>query len=401
MEPFTPHEGLANDHCLVQQAHLHSAIGPTTPTSLPRRRGSLSVEQYHQIEQYHQMMAYNVSSRALVWGTLHQPQFQVRNHIESSDITATFNLYSPLVHEQLLAKYAEVELRDRQDLETFQAQGHIDKRPFATFTKGPMVNSSHQRLKIKLTQAKFQRLSRKKLAVMKAEKTSTFDPFPRLPIELRCMIYALMIPDRQVIEIKTRFPLPGGNREHEFAVSYDFPAICYISREARDWASWALNYKPAFGANLNGHELYYNPQRDSLLFHDLYVFEEFFNTGFGTGRVSRTKAIDPSRAIEAPLYLAINHAWEIMMTKRSFRLLGQPKNIVLARRSARAGFWDNSAKLGIEESLSRPVAFTESNMAKEKIVLPKLISLWTFKVLRDTIERLNRPPPVAVVAPGN
>ncbi|KAH7357155.1 hypothetical protein BKA65DRAFT_534880 [Rhexocercosporidium sp. MPI-PUGE-AT-0058] len=185
--------------------------------------------------------------------------------------------------------------------------------PFPTFSKGPMIKSSHQRAR--LTHGQVNKLSKSKLAILAAEKLMTFHPFPRLPFELRCMIYALMIPDRQIIEIKNRKFIFGEEEMGDFMLSYDFPAVFYISGEARDWAQSKFNYKLAFGNNLNGQAIYYDPQRDSLLFGDIALCEKFFGISLNASNIQRRaragepKSItDKSKAIEGPLFLAINYS---------------------------------------------------------------------------------------------
>ncbi|KAL2073052.1 hypothetical protein VTL71DRAFT_10376 [Oculimacula yallundae] len=279
-----------------------------------------------------------------------------------------------------------------------------------TFFKGPMVESLHQAPKLTPGQLRvslstsllcglarklvlrlkayndLQSLSGKKLRALEAQKRTAFHPFPRLPLELRYMIYDFMIPDRRVIEIKETKPYNRRNDRDIITVLYDFPAVFYISGEARDWATRAFNYKLAFGANLQGRAIYYDPLRDSLLFHDLRVFEKFFNTDFGSRMEVRTK-VDKSKTIEAPLFLAVNRAWEMCINPRSYKILGQPKNIVLARSGGGDGRMDMYAKQGIEDQLVEPTAVANG------IIPPETVRLMTFKTLRDEVEKLNRPPP--------
>lgn len=197
------------------------------------------------------------------------------------------------------------------------------------------------------------------------------------------MIYGLMVPDRRIIEIKYR--KRGGHGEHRsnFMLSYDFPAILYISSEAREWATKFLNYKRSFRSNLNGRAIYYDPARDSLLFHSLPLFEKFFDANFNSfaDPPDRYQLIDQTKAIEAPLFLAINFAWELGITPDTFKLLGQPRNIVLARKSGPASNMDGYAVDDINRALS-PGADTTVG---EHIIPPKRVCRMTFKELRDSI----------------
>ncbi|KAG4435717.1 hypothetical protein IFR05_008803 [Cadophora sp. M221] len=273
-------------------------------------------------------------------------------------------------------------------------------RPFPTFSKGPMVNSSHQRLK--LTRGQINRLSKAKLTALKAEKLATFDLFPKLPYELRCMIYDLMLPDRRIIEIKLR-KLSEENRDMgSFLLSYDFPAVFYISSEARQWAERKFNYKKAFGNNLDGKAIYYDPHRDSLLFDSIPVCENFFNASLtrseiqARDRARMTKHFYlKSKAIDAPLFLAINNAWELDVPTDAFKHLGQPQNIVLARPSAVAGRMDRAAAKEIFEGLEHAA---KRLLPGQQIVAPNMVCCMTFKELRDRVEELNRPPPPIVPA---
>ncbi|KAK0100713.1 hypothetical protein ONS95_007164 [Cadophora gregata] len=260
----------------------------------------------------------------------------------------------------------------------------VGRRPFPTSSKGPMIKSSHQRLK--LTYGQVNRLSKAKLRTLNAEKALTFHLFEKLPYELRCMIYSLMIPDRRVIEVKEPSSgRPGGNRR-DFMLSYDFPAIMYISSEARQWAKIFFNYKRSFRKNLRGRAIYFDPARDSLLFHSLPLFEKFFGANFSSySSPLRHQLVDQSKAIKAPLFLAINHAWELCLTPDTFKLLGQPRNIILARKSGPPGNMDGYAVRDIVRALG-PRAKTASG---QHVIPPKLVCRMTFKELRHRIEELN------------
>ncbi|KAL5323863.1 hypothetical protein ACEPPN_008405 [Leptodophora sp. 'Broadleaf-Isolate-01'] len=268
-----------------------------------------------------------------------------------------------------------------------------DNRPFPVFTKGPMVKSCHQR--VKLTQGQINKLSKSKLAALKAEKLVNFHLFPKLPYELRCMIYALMIPDRRIIEVENRKNTEENKEMGVFLLSYDFPAVFYISGEAREWAERRFNYQKSFRNNLNGQTIYYDPQRDSLLFENIHLCENFFGTSLNTGDVQgRDRAglpkhvIDKSKAIEAPLFLAINNAWELGIPIDAFKHLGQPQNIILARPTASAGRMDRDAAKEILEGLEHVAARTRSGTS---IVPPKMVCCMTYRQLRNKVEELNRP----------
>lgn len=197
------------------------------------------------------------------------------------------------------------------------------------------------------------------------------------------MIYALMIPGTRIIEIK--YPKRGRDGEHRgnFMLSYDFPAILYISSEARELPTRILNYKRSFRSNLNGRSIYYNPARDSLLFHSLPLFEKFFGANFKSlaDRPDRYQLIDQTKAIEAPLFLAINFAWELCITPDTFKLLGQPRNIILARKSGPPSNMDGYAVDDIIRALG-PGAETTFG---EHITPPKRVCRMTFKELIDSI----------------
>ncbi|KAH6721829.1 hypothetical protein BKA61DRAFT_700776 [Leptodontidium sp. MPI-SDFR-AT-0119] len=266
-------------------------------------------------------------------------------------------------------------------------------RPFPVFTKGPMVKSCHQRAK--LTQGQINKLSKSKLAALKAEKLVNFHLFPKLPYELRCMIYALMIPDRRIIEVKNRKNTEENKEMGVFLLSYDFPAVFYISGEAREWAERRFNYQKSFRNNLNGQTIYYDPHRDSLLFENIHLCENFFGTSLNTGDVQgRDRAglpkhvIDKSKAIEAPLFLAINNAWELGIPIDAFKHLGQPQNIILARPTASAGRMDRDAAKEILEGLEHVAARTRSGTS---IVPPKMVCCMTYRQLRNKVEELNCP----------
>ncbi|PVH79443.1 hypothetical protein DL98DRAFT_589311 [Cadophora sp. DSE1049] len=233
--------------------------------------------------------------------------------------------------------------------------------------------------------------------MLASENALTFHPFERLPYELRCMIYALMTPDRRIIEIK--YPKRGheGESRGDFMLTYDFPAILYISSEAREWATKFLNYKRSFRSNLNGCAIYYDPARDSLLFHSLPLFEKFFSANFNSfaARPLRHQVIDQSKAIRAPLFLAINFGWELCITPDTYKLLGQPKNIILARKSGPPGNMDGYAVDNIVRELGPRV----QTVLGEHIIPPKLVRRMTFRELRDSIAKLDVPKPQANIPP--
>ncbi|KAH7407246.1 hypothetical protein BKA64DRAFT_721093 [Cadophora sp. MPI-SDFR-AT-0126] len=234
-----------------------------------------------------------------------------------------------------------------------------------------------------------ERLSQTKLAMLASQRVLAFPSFERLPYELRCMIYALMVPDRRIIEIKQPKRSHGREGRAEFMLAYDFPAILYISSEAREWATKVLNYKRSFRSNLNGREIYYDPARDSLLFHSLLLFEKFFNANFNSyaAQPLQRQVIDRSKAIEAPVFLATNFAWELFITPETFKLLGQPRNIILARKSGPPSKMDGYAVDDIVRVLG-PGAETASG---ETLKPPKMVCRMTFKELRDSIALARIP----------
>ncbi|KAE8448791.1 hypothetical protein EG329_008793 [Mollisiaceae sp. DMI_Dod_QoI] len=107
-----------------------------------------------------------------------------------------------------------------------------------------------------------------------------FHCFPRLPIEIRHMIYDLASPGPRTVKVKTGERLYQHERRSKQQISYpvplkltNVPIMLQVSRDSRAWAQ--RRYKLSFFNISGGRPVYFDFQQDILFFSDNETFDVF------------------------------------------------------------------------------------------------------------------------------
>lgn len=109
-----------------------------------------------------------------------------------------------------------------------------------------------------------------------------FTKFPELPLELRRMIWGLMLPEPQVVKITGDgyFDLSKKNNlssqawVHRPRAQYRVPYMLSICKEAR--LEVIVHHPPRFQSILGGKPIYFNPDQDVLYFEDTDALIHFY-----------------------------------------------------------------------------------------------------------------------------
>lgn len=107
----------------------------------------------------------------------------------------------------------------------------------------------------------FKKKANKQLALARAQqaKYATFHSFPRLPVEVRAMIWKLAEPGPRLVELRPA--AHSGYCQHDF-VTTGFPASLHVSRESR--AEILKTYELAFDNPKYAIPVYFNFRKDTL-----------------------------------------------------------------------------------------------------------------------------------------
>jgi hypothetical protein len=111
-------------------------------------------------------------------------------------------------------------------------------------------------------------------------KIRKFNPFPRLPPEIRDTTWALAIPGARVITVignevyKKDATIDHCRFQQHAKALADIPALLHVNKEARAVA--LKHYKLAFGTCLSGTGVYFNFSRDILHFDLFSTLQKFY-----------------------------------------------------------------------------------------------------------------------------
>lgn len=98
---------------------------------------------------------------------------------------------------------------------------------------------------------------------------SSFTLFPKLPVELRLMVWELALPGPRVITIQARRVSSAARGLPHLTADYSIPAIFHTSQESRE--AVLRKYEFAFPRNHLINSFYFDFSRDVLFLRDIHT----------------------------------------------------------------------------------------------------------------------------------
>ncbi|EKD12726.1 uncharacterized protein L3040_006877 [Drepanopeziza brunnea f. sp. 'multigermtubi'] len=227
----------------------------------------------------------------------------------------------------------------------------------------------------------------KKYKVYDINSKDAFVLFPKLPPELRRMIWRCTYCDPKIVTI-----FNSGSDEHpKVEASYDVPVALRINFESREYAIQC--HQLAFANNLGGNPVYFKCPSDALVIDGTSAMREFIKMKF--------QSINgiPRWAIEQPLQekILVLGLYNIRKSFIPCFLLGQPLHIVVLRKSGPAPRrhveWVEAQKRKLVEGERRRSLFL--GRLPRPLVLH--IEPLNWKQLQQKIDDLAFPPPPTAV----
>ncbi|KAH7357156.1 hypothetical protein BKA65DRAFT_423996 [Rhexocercosporidium sp. MPI-PUGE-AT-0058] len=210
-----------------------------------------------------------------------------------------------------------------------------------------------------------------------------FKVFPKLPLELRNMVWKEAARVPQLVKIGLN---PSAHRYIGEVVNFTKPpALLHVCTESRRVA--LPEYEVAFAKWSTGDGIYFNFERDAISFDfkDGYVaLTYFFNPSSGIYGVHSRIAFPPGRKL---LALSIQDmASESRLNARSLRLLGEPSHVILVRKSERDAGMDAQNAAWIEEFWT--CGNGHINVQGELYPCPQVLAL-TYEQLQTKLDKLS------------
>ncbi|CZT10166.1 uncharacterized protein RCO7_03256 [Rhynchosporium graminicola] len=158
-----------------------------------------------------------------------------------------------------------------------------------------------------------------------------FEPFPKLPLELRQMIWKSSLDDLETNSIFVSSRMGG------ILLNYTPPALLHACLESRSVAS--TTYHAEFANNLgknglNKGPVYFNFSKDALEFATVDAMYDFFGSDFKREKPCKDTL---SKAMKQNLkYLIVSIGLDYrfpILNPQSYKVLGQPKHLFFVRES--------------------------------------------------------------------
>ncbi|KAF8854514.1 hypothetical protein BDZ45DRAFT_747423 [Acephala macrosclerotiorum] len=218
-----------------------------------------------------------------------------------------------------------------------------------------------------------------------------FKHFPKLPIELRLVIWELALPNAQLVSIKSeRGPDPNNTGKQiitrTVAAYYKVPVLLHVSQEARFFAQSIYQHK--FGDRLGGNGVWMDMTRDIMCFDDLTYDSMigFFGCDVAANAWPSTNELGCQKPLAEQLpALAFKHfPWQLPSTPQAFAKLGRPDKLYFLRYSGRSSW-------GQERMRSRVVQGWQNNAngAKQLKYAEPVVTVLTYKKMNAELEEIG------------
>jgi hypothetical protein len=214
-----------------------------------------------------------------------------------------------------------------------------------------------------------------------------FKLFPKLPIELRLVIWELALPNAQLISIKSeRGPHPTEKGKvvitRDVAAWYKVPALLHVSPEARAFAQSIYQHK--FGDRLGGNGVWMDLTKDILCFDDdsYAAMIGFFGCDFTRTAWPATSELKCSKPLAEVLSaLAFkNYPWQFPSTPQAFSKLGRPQKLYFLRYSGKSPWSQERMEGFIGRGWN-----DEAAEAKRLMYAKPTVKVLTYKKMKDEL----------------
>lgn len=207
----------------------------------------------------------------------------------------------------------------------------------------------------------------KRTSKSKAKPEPAFTLFPKLPAELRKLVWGFALPGPKIVTIFAPKPYAYQNQIEAW---YKIPAMLHTCHESRVLAQKAFDR--VFGKSLGGNPVYFDFNQDALFFDGVDAMELFF--GWESGHPPANSVGD-----ERLRFFAMRASLHRYICQHVYSGLGSPEYFVIARDGGgpvpwRDSYVEDTAKSQLAERRTQSGAI-DPNYTPPKISCLTMIQL--------------------------